>query len=71
MITKNVGATDRVIRIIAGLALLGFGLAGMAGGNLPQIIVIAAGAMALLTGLVGWCGLYKLLGINTCKVDKP
>ncbi|MDT8286289.1 MAG: DUF2892 domain-containing protein [Elusimicrobiales bacterium] len=71
MITKNVGGTDRVIRIIAGLALLGFGLAGMAGGSLPQIIVVAAGAAALLTGLVGWCGLYKLLGINTCKVDKP
>lgn len=71
MITKNVGGADRVIRIIAGLALLGFGLAGMAGGGLPQIIVTVAGVAALLTGLVGWCGLYTLLGINTCKVDKP
>ncbi|HBE88310.1 MAG TPA: DUF2892 domain-containing protein [Elusimicrobia bacterium] len=69
--TKNVGGADRIIRIIAGLALLGFGLAGMAGAGLPQIIVIAAGGVALLTGLVGWCGLYRLLGINTCKIDKP
>ncbi|MDQ7773952.1 MAG: DUF2892 domain-containing protein [Elusimicrobiales bacterium] len=71
MITKNVGGADRVIRIIAGLALLGFALAGMAGGGLVTVIVAAAGAVALLTGLVGWCGLYKLLGVNTCKVDKP
>lgn len=71
MITKNVGGADRVIRIIAGLALLGFGLAGMAGTGLPQVIVVAAGAVSLLTGLLGWCGLYILLGINTCKVDKP
>jgi hypothetical protein len=71
MITKNVGGADRVIRIIAGLALLGFALAGMAGEGLVTVIVAAAGAVALLTGLVGWCGLYKLLGVNTCKVDKP
>lgn len=71
MITKNVGGADRVIRIIAGLALLGFALAGMAGEGLVTGIVAAAGAVALLTGLVGWCGLYKLLGVNTCKVDKP
>lgn len=71
MITKNVGGADRVIRIIAGVALLGFGLAGMTGGDLPRIIVLVAGTGSLLTGLVGWCGLYKLLGISTCKVDKP
>ncbi len=71
MITKNVGGADRIIRIIAGLALLGFALAGMAGEGLVTAIVGAAGAAALFTGLVGWCGLYKLLGINTCKVDKP
>ncbi|HOI42293.1 MAG TPA: DUF2892 domain-containing protein [Elusimicrobiales bacterium] len=71
MITKNVGGADRVVRIIAGLALLGFALAGQAGEGLVTVIVGAAGGAALLTGLVGWCGLYKLLGINTCKVDKP
>jgi hypothetical protein len=71
MMTKNVGGADRVIRIIAGLALLGFAAAGMAGEGLVTIIVGIAGGAALLTGLVGWCGLYTLLGINTCKVDKP
>lgn len=68
MITKNVGGLDRVIRIIAGLALF-FG-AYRTGGS-AAIVLGAAGAVALLTGLVGWCGLYTLLGVKTCKIDKP
>lgn len=69
MITKNVGNIDRVIRIVAGVAL-GFGAYKADG---PAMYIIgAAAAVALLTGLVGWCGLYTLLGINTCKIgDKP
>ena len=26
------------------------------------------GAVPLLTGLLGWCGLYTLLGLNTCPM---
>jgi hypothetical protein len=68
MITKNVGNADRVIRIIAALAL-GFGAYKTAGPAMYILAVAAVGALA--TGLVGWCGLYTLLGINTCKIDKP
>jgi hypothetical protein len=68
MITKNVGGIDRVIRIIAGLAL---GFAAYTTGGPAAIILGIAGVMAAVTGLVGWCGLYTVLGINTCKIDKP
>lgn len=68
MITKNIGNVDRVIRIVAGLAL--FFAAYSTGGN-AAIVLAVAGVIALATGLVGWCGLYLLLGINTCKIDKP
>lgn len=66
--TRNVGSLDRVIRIIAGgaLAVFASGSSGLAAG-----IMWAAAAVALFTGLVGWCGLYTVLGINTCRVDKP
>jgi hypothetical protein len=68
MITKNIGEIDRVIRIIAGLAL-GFAAYKAAG---PAVYILGAAAViALATGLVGWCGLYTLLGVNTCKIDKP
>lgn len=66
--TKNVGNVDRVIRIVAALAL-GFGAYKAAG---PAMYILGAAAViALVTGLVGWCGLYTLIGVNTCRIDKP
>lgn len=68
MITKNVGRVDRVIRLVAGAAL-GYGAYASHGAAAVVLGIAAFGAV--LTGLVGWCGLYVLLGINTCTVDKP
>ena len=59
--TKNVGQTERVIRIVAGLGLI----AAAYTGNLGMWAYI--GVVPLLTGLIGWCPPYALLGINTCK----
>lgn len=66
MFKKNVGNIDRIIRVIAGAALA-FG-AYRAEGPAVYILAAAAGA-AVITGLIGYCGLYALFGINTCKVD--
>ncbi|MDD2806064.1 MAG: DUF2892 domain-containing protein [Elusimicrobiales bacterium] len=66
MIIKNVGKLDRVIRLIAGAAL---GYFSYTSAGLASVILGLAGAMAVITGLVGFCGLYKLFGINTCSVD--
>lgn len=69
MITKNVGNIDRVIRLVSGAAL---GYAAYATSGPAAIILAVAGVLAFLTGLVGYCGLYALLGISTCRVDdKP
>lgn len=69
MISKNVGNIDRVIRLVAGAAL-GYAAYTTAGG--AAVILGVASAMAVITGLVGYCGLYALLGISTCRVDdKP
>lgn len=68
MITKNVGNFDRVVRMVAGAAL---GFAAYSTGGIAAVILAAAGVMAFITGLIGWCGVYTLLGINTCTVDKP
>lgn len=68
MITKNVGGIDRLIRIAAGLALV---YAALKAAGPAAYILAAAAAIALITGLVGWCGLYTLLGVKTCGIDKP
>ena len=64
----NEGTTDRIIRVIVGsLALVAgfFWLAGTA-----QIVAYVVGVIALFTGIVGFCGLYALLGVSTCPTKK-
>jgi hypothetical protein len=58
---SNVGTADRVIRIIAGLALLS--LLFILEGNARWWGLV--GLIPLATGLAGWCALYKPLGIDT------
>lgn len=67
MLAKNVGTIDRALRIIVGLALiLGFFLNPE--GALRWLYLI--GIVPLATGIFGACGLYSLLGINTCGLRK-
>lgn len=61
----NEGTVDRVIRVIAGLALLS--LFFFAKGVLEYVGLI--GLVPLITGIAGHCPLYTVLGINTCPVD--
>jgi hypothetical protein len=63
----NEGTLDRVIRVIAGLAILSLVFVG------PKTLWGLVGAVPLLTGLVGFCPGYRLLGIRTCPMapSKP
>lgn len=63
---SNVGTKDRIIRILMALVLLSLGLGLYAGTTVGTILTFVA-LIPALTGLFGFCGLYKLLGINTCK----
>jgi len=56
----NVGKTDRLLRIVSGLAII---LAGVA----LQSWWGAVGLVPLLTGIVRWCPAYVPLGISTDK----
>ena len=61
----NVGTVDRVVRIVLGVALIGFAAAGTIGawGYI--------GILPLLTGFMRTCPAYSLLGINTCNSSTP
>lgn len=56
----NVGGVDRVLRIVAGLAILALGLFG------PLGWWGLVGLVPLATGLVRFCPAYTVLGIRTC-----
>ncbi|EMO0276871.1 MAG: DUF2892 domain-containing protein [Moraxellaceae bacterium] len=56
---KNVGGIDRLIRILAGVALI---LWAVLGGPIWAWI----GVLPLATGALSWCPAYSLVGIKTC-----
>ncbi len=61
---KNVGTVDKVIRIILGLVLIALVFVG------PQTPWGWIGIIPLVTGLIGFCPLYSVLGMNTCGAKK-
>jgi len=60
----NVGPVDRIIRLILGAVII---LLGAIFNSWWGLIGVAV----FLTGIIGWCGLYIPLGINTCKIKTP
>ncbi len=62
----NIGNTERVIRIILGLALLS--LLFILEGNASYWGLL--GLIPLATAAVRWCPVWKLLGINTCPAGQ-
>ena len=60
----NIGNIERIVRIAAGVILVGLAATGTVGwwGWL--------GALPLATGLLGWCPPYAMLGFSTCTA-KP
>jgi len=60
----NVGGIDRILRIVVGLALIGW--AAVLGGPVWAWI----GLVPLATGLFKFCPFYPLLGLSTCPANK-
>ncbi|WDE13725.1 YgaP family membrane protein [Thalassomonas haliotis] len=59
---KNEGFIDRTLRIILGLLLLAMVFIG------PQTFWGYVGLIPLVTGLVGFCPLYKIFGFSSCPL---
>ncbi|WP_297450798.1 DUF2892 domain-containing protein [Ferrovum sp.] len=60
----NVGGMDRLLRIVAGLVLIGLAATHTVG------LWGWIGVVPLLTGAIGWCPAYSLFRIKTCRT-KP
>lgn len=56
----NVGKTDRTLRVIAGLVIIGLGVSFQSWWGL-------VGVIPLVTASLGWCPLYIPLGFSSCK----
>lgn len=62
----NESNLDRAVRVAFGLVLLILYFTNVVSGTLGIVFLVLA-ALALLTGIVGFCPLYALLKINTNK----
>lgn len=67
--TTNESSVDRIIRLVIGvvalIAAFAVGLGGIGG-----IVLAVVGAVMLVTAAVGFCPLYRVFGISTCKVPQ-
>lgn len=61
---KNVHSIEQALRIVVGLILVSLAFVG------PANLWFLVGLIPLITGIVGWCPPYAMLGINTCNFGK-
>lgn len=57
----NESTLDRALRVIVGLILIALVFVG------PRTVWGWVGLIPLVTGLTGFCPLYRLVGINGCR----
>lgn len=67
--TKNVGAVDRAVRLVIGIALLALAFLHVVTGTMA-IVAYIAGAVALVTGFVRFCPVWSIFGVNTCQTAR-
>lgn len=69
--TANLGTIDRMFRIVLGIVLLAAPfVSGMAifESSTPTIVSVAAGIVMVATSAMRFCPLYRIFGIQTCKI---
>jgi hypothetical protein len=60
----NIGKVERIVRIVVGVAILSLAFVG------PRASWVYLGIMPILSGVIGWCPPYALLGISTVRTAK-
>ena len=67
MFSRNEGSIDRILRVIVGIALIaGYFVFPDASYRWAFLL----GIIPLVTGLVGTCPVYSMLGVSTCPVKR-
>lgn len=63
---KNMGLTDRIIRLIVAVIIVVLQQASIITGTLATVLLVIA-AIFVLSSVISRCPMYVLLGISTCK----
>jgi len=63
---KNMGSTDKILRIIVAIVLIFLYATNKVEGTLGIVLLVLAGVF-ILTSFISFCPLYTPFGISTCK----
>lgn len=64
---KNTGGIDRLVRAVIGIALIYYAMSNLPGSDVWMVPAGMVGFIVLLTAIFGFCPMYKLFGMNSCK----
>lgn len=65
---RNESGLDRILRLVLAVVFFVVAFAVVSPSSILGVICIVLGAVMLITAAVGFCPLYRLVGMNTCKV---
>ena len=68
-LARNVGSIDKVIRLIAGVALAAFAFLGAGLSTTIGLVALIVGVVLIATGLINFCPLFKILGISSFRTS--
>ena len=66
---KNMGNTDRLIRVVLAIVFGALYFTGIATGAFGYVLLVL-GIVFVLTSVLSFCPLYALVGLNTCPPNK-
>lgn len=66
---KNIGSTDKIIRLVIAAILIILYFTKTVTGTFGIVLLVVAG-IAIITALLNFCGLYSIVGVNTCTCKK-
>lgn len=65
---KNMGNLDRIIRAVVALVAAALYFTNVLTGTIGLVALVVA-VIFLLTSAVGFCPLYRLVGLSTCPAS--
>jgi len=66
---RNESTLDRVVRLVAAVAAVAVALV-VGAGTVGGIVLLVVGAVLAVTAAVGFCPLYRLVGLSTCPLPR-
>lgn len=66
---KNMGNTDKIVRILIAIVVGTLFFTNVISGTLG-FVLLALSVIFVITSLISFCPLYSIFGLNTCPIEQ-